>query len=185
MAERLVIVSDMRGSKKGLWLTSYLGYLQQYFDVAYYDSQKLADIDLPVDSEKKLHNAFINGGMDTAVEHLLKRQKVPCHYLAFSIGGTIVWKAGLKGLPMKSFYAVSATRIRLESEKPNVPTTLLYGSLDMNRPYDDWFSELSLDKEVILDFGHELYSDKKIIEKVCLDLLRKVTVQRDLAQKVV
>ena len=41
MAEKLIILSDMWGSKKGLWITSYLGYLQQYFDITYYDSQPI------------------------------------------------------------------------------------------------------------------------------------------------
>ena len=35
MAERLVVLSDMWGAKKGLWITSYLGYLQQYFDIVF------------------------------------------------------------------------------------------------------------------------------------------------------
>ena len=35
MAERLVILSDLWGAKKGLWITSYLGYLQQYFDIVW------------------------------------------------------------------------------------------------------------------------------------------------------
>ena len=47
MARRLVVLSDLWGSKKGLWITSYLGYLQQYYDIVYYDSRQLADMDLP------------------------------------------------------------------------------------------------------------------------------------------
>ncbi len=46
MAERLVVLSDMWGAKKGLWITSYLGYLQQYFDIVFYDSLQLSDIKL-------------------------------------------------------------------------------------------------------------------------------------------
>ena len=183
MAERLVIISDMWGAKKGLWVTSYLGYLQQYFNITYYDSQQLANIDLTINSEKNLHAAFIDGGIDTAVAHLLKKEKEPCHYLAFSTGGTIAWKANLKGLPMKSMYSVSATRIRLENKKPNIPTTLVYGDKDANRPSDDWFKKLSLDKELISEFGHELYSDEKVIRKVCLDLLESVTTKLDIIEK--
>ena len=86
-AERLIVLSDIWGTKKGLWITSYLGYLQQYFDITYYDCQQLANIDLKVYTEKNLHEAFINGGIDTAVAHLVKKEKEPCHYLAFSTGG--------------------------------------------------------------------------------------------------
>ena len=183
MAEKLVVISDMWGAKKGLWVTSYLGYLQQYFNITYYDSQELANIELTINSEKNLRDAFINGGIDTAVAHLIKREKEPCHYLAFGTGGTIAWKASLKGLPMKSLYSVSATRIRLENKKPSILTTLVYGDKDTNRPSDDWFKQLSLDKELISEFGHELYSDEKVIKKVCLDLLERVTTKLDLIEK--
>jgi hypothetical protein len=185
MAEKLVVVSDMWGAKKGLWITSYLGYLQQYFDITFYDCQQLANIDIKVNSEKNLHEAFLNGGIDTAVTHLMKKEKEPSHYLAFSTGGTIAWKAGLKGLPMKSLYSVSSTRIRYEKKKPNVPTTLVYGELDEFRPSQEWSSKLGLDKEVIKNFGHELYSDEKIIKKVCLDLLEIVTTKLEVTKKAV
>lgn len=185
MAEKLVVISDMWGAKKGLWVASYFGYLQQYFDITYYDSQQLANINLKVNSEKNLHDAFVDGGIDTAVTQLLKKEKEPCHYLVFSIGGTIAWKAGLKGLPMKSFYGVSATRIRLEDEKPDTPTTLIFGELDVNRPTDDWAIKLGLDKEEIKKFGHELYTEDEIVKKVCLALLERVTKKRSLAKKVV
>ena len=159
MAQKLVIVSDMWGAKKGLWITSYLGYLQQYFDITFYDSQQLANLDILVHSEENIHSAFVDGGIDTAVSHLLKKEKEPCYYLAFSIGATIVWEAAKKGLPVKSFYSVSATRIRLKNERPNVPFQL--------------------------DYGHTLYSDEKIIQKVCLDLLQEVTQIAPQIKKVV
>jgi len=175
MAEKLVIVSDMWGARKGLWITSYLGYLQQYFDITFYDSQQLANLDLTVNTEENIHNAFVDGGIDTAVAHLLKKEQSACHYLAFSTGGTIVWNAAKKGLPVKSLYTVSATRIRLENDKPSVPVTLVYGSNDTFKPDDNWANMLGLDMEIMPNFGHTLYSDEIIIRKVCLDLLQQVT----------
>lgn len=86
---------------------------------------------------------------------------------------------------MKSFYGVSATRIRLEDEKPDTPTTLIFGELDVNRPTDDWAIKLGLDKEEIKKFGHELYTEDEIVKKVCLALLERVTKKRSLAKKVV
>ncbi len=175
MAEKLVIVSDMWGARKGLWITSYLGYLQQYFDITFYDSQQLANLDLTINTEENVHNAFVNGGIDTAVAHLLKKEQKACHYLAFSTGGTIVWNAAKKGLPVKSLYTISATRIRLEKDKPSVPFTLLYGANDAFKPDDNWANMLGLDMEIMPNFGHSLYSDEKIIRKVCFDLLQEVT----------
>ncbi len=171
MAERLVVLSDMWGSKKGQWIASYLGYLQQYFDIVFYDCQQLANIDLTLNTTENIHKEFVNGGIDTAVAHLLKKEKEPSHYLAFSTGGTIAWKAGLKGLPMKSLYAISATRIRMEDSRPSCPVRLLYGENDTFRPSNDWFEEIGTEMEIFLNFGHDLYSDEKIIKKVCKDLL--------------
>ncbi|MFX0555376.1 hypothetical protein ACOCEA_01170 [Maribacter sp. CXY002] len=185
MAERLVIVSDMWGSKRGLWITSYLGYLQQYFDITYYDSQQLANLDLTVNSEENVHNAFVDGGINTAVAHLLNKEKTPAYYLAFSTGGTIVWNAAKKGLPVKSFYGISATRIRLDNDKPDVPFNLLYGENDHQRPSDIWTNKLSINPEVVSDFGHTLYTDEKIIRKVCFDLLQQVTQLPPLEKKAV
>src|SRR5690606_2199355 len=114
MTNRLVILSDMWGSKKGLWITSYLGYLQQYYDITFYDCQHLANINIAIDSAENVNKEFINGGIDTAVTHLLTKETEPSNYLAFSTGGTIAWKAALRGLPMKSLYAISSTRLRLD-----------------------------------------------------------------------
>tara|TARA_R110000868_G_scaffold52221_4_gene165274 strand:- start:64181 stop:64726 length:546 start_codon:yes stop_codon:yes gene_type:complete len=175
MAERLVIVSDMWGTKKGLWITSYLGYLQQHYDIVFYDCQELANINLTVETEENLHKEFINGGIDTAAAHLLKRENIPSHYLSFSTGGTIVYKAGLLGLPIKSLYAISSTRLRMENEKPNFPVQLMYGSNDEFRPSEQWAKELELELDLALGFGHDLYADEKIIKDVCQQLLSKVT----------
>ena len=171
MAERLVVLSDMWGAKKGLWITSYLGYLQQYFDIVFYDCQQLSNLDVKIHTAENIHTAFVEGGIDTAVAHLLKRETKPAHYLAFSTGGTIAWKANLKGLPVKSLYAVSATRIRLEEKKPCNPVTLLYGSNDEHKPTQEWSETIGQEFEIVPNFGHELYTDEKIIKKVCLDLL--------------
>ncbi|WP_422081691.1 hypothetical protein [Ulvibacterium sp.] len=185
MAERLVVISDMWGVKKGLWITSYLGYLQQYYDIVFYDCQQLANIDLTIHSDKNIHQAFVDGGIDTAVAHLLKREDRPSHYLAFSTGGTVAWKAGIEGLPMKSLYNVSSTRIRMEAKKPKVPTTLLFGENDEYRPSQDWSSKVGVEMEIIKNFGHTLYTDEKIIQKVCQDLLNRVTQKMPKTKKAV
>ena len=98
--------------------------------LTFYDCQQLAGVDEVVGSKENLHKAFVEGGIDTAVNHLLKKVEEDTHVLAFSTGGTIAWKAALKGMPAKSLTLVSATRIRMESEKPNCDIDLLYGGND-------------------------------------------------------
>ena len=175
MTQKLVILSDMWGSKKGLWITSYLGYLQQYYDIVFYDCQQLANIDLKVNSAENIHRAFVEGGIDTAVAHLMKKETEPAHYLAFSVGGTIAWKANLLGLPMKSLYTVSSTRIREEQSSPDCKTTILFGETDLHKPKENWYTKLGVEAELVKGFGHELYTDDKNIQKICLDLLNAVT----------
>ncbi|MEZ4810497.1 MAG: hypothetical protein R2819_09075 [Allomuricauda sp.] len=175
MAEKLVVVSDMWGAKKGLWIASYFGYLQQYYDITFHDCQQLGNLDVPVSTEENIHRAFVTDGIDTAVAHLLKKETKPAHYLAFSTGGTIVWKAALKGLPVKSLTALSATRIRLEDKSPDVPKNLIFGEYDEFKPDFDWAKRVGADFSVVPNFGHRLYSDEKIIAQVCLDLLEQVT----------
>ncbi|MEM9142390.1 MAG: hypothetical protein AAGA86_05335, partial [Bacteroidota bacterium] len=161
MTERLVILSDMWGVKNGLWITSYLAYLQQYYTIAFHDCQQLANVDLTINTEENIHEAFVNGGIDTAVSHLLKKERLPSHYLAFSTGGTIAWKAGLNGLPMKSLMCISPTRIRFETQKPDAPLTLIYGANDNYRPSKSWAKDLGVDMELVRNFGHSLYTDEK------------------------
>jgi len=175
MVKKLVIVSDMWGAKKGLWITSYLGYLQQYFDITFYDSQQLANLDILIQTEENVHNAFLEGGTETAASHLLKKETEPCYYLAFSTGATIVWEAAKKGLPVKLLYGVSPTRIRKKNNRPNIPYQLVYGANDEFRPSDDWADMLGVEMEVLSNYGHTLYTDDKIIQKVCMELLQEVT----------
>lgn len=174
MAEKLLVISDMWGVKKGLWITSYFGYLQQYYDIQFYDCQQLGNIDELVNTKENLHKAFVDGGIDTAVAHLLKKETAPCHVLAFSTGGTIAWKAGLQGLPMKSLTAVSATRIRFETAQPHCDIDLMYGECDEFKPGMKWAEQLGVDLTIVPNFGHELYSDEKIISEICMNLLNKV-----------
>jgi hypothetical protein len=177
MAERLVIVSDMYGSKRGLWITSYLGYLQQYFDIVFYDSKELANIELAVHSDENVYEAFIGGGVNTAVAHLLKKEQQPGHYLTFCAGGNIAWKAGMMGLPMKSLYSISPPNLEEFEWKPDCPVHLLYGEYgDFNRrlPSVEWAETVGAKLEVVPKFGYELYSDEKIIQKVSLYLLQNM-----------
>lgn len=175
MAQKLIVLSDMWGVKKGLWITSYFGYLQQYYDISFYDCQQLASLDVPICSEENIHKAFVDGGIDMAVKQLLKKECEPSHYLAFSTGGTIAYKAALAGLPMKSLTAISPTRIRYEKKRPACNMNLVFGELDEFRPDDTWAKSVGVELQIMPNFGHQLYTDEKIIGQICLELLQKVT----------
>ena len=76
---------------------------------------------------------------------------------------------------MKSLTAISATRIRLEDQKPKTSLNLIYGELDEFKPDAKWSKSLGVDLTIIPNFGHHLYSDEKIISQVSLGLLEQVT----------
>ena len=174
----------MMGSRQGLWITTYLGYLQQYFDIVYYDSQELAGLDLLVKTRENLCEALEEGGYATAVSQLLAREKTPSHYLTFCAGGSMAWKAALKGLPVKSLYAISPLALEMEAQRPDCPVTLLYGENHQERPDTTWAQSLGVSLAVETNFGRELYSDEKIISKVCLELLsNKIRMNRKVATK--
>lgn len=179
MAERLVVLSDMHGAKKGLWITSYLGYLQQYFDIVFYDCKDLAAIALEVNSDINIQKEFMEGGIDTAVAHLLTKEVIPSHYLTFSVGGTIAWKAGKQGLPVKSLFAISPMDLHSSWTSPEFPFKLLYGESDPGMPDQAWQYEMGENCRVEPMFGHQLYSDEKIISKVCLELLEVILLKKE------
>ena len=172
MAERLVVLSDMWGAKKGLWITSYLGYLQQYFDIVFYDSLQLSDISLSDYTPENVCEAFSKGGMNIALTQLLSKESEESHYLTFCAGGTIAWNAALRGLPMKSLTAISPLSLHMQTEKPECKVNLLFGEYHRDKPTAKWASELDVNMEVVPNFGRELYSDDKIIQKVSLNLLQ-------------
>jgi len=171
MADKLIVVSDMWGVQKGLWITSYLGYLQQYFNIEFYDSRELSQVDKHLASSDEVHSAFINGGKDKAVAQLLAKENIASHYLTFCAGGTIAWEAALKGLPMKSLYAISPIDLENHSQGPDCPVKILFGEADDIIYDDEWAIRTGAQIETMPNFGHEMYSDEKIIQKVCLDIL--------------
>ena len=168
MKQKLILLSDLWGKQKSAWVNNYIELLSPKFDVVFYDSCDLGEIDLVDYSEKSIHEQFVNGGIDTAVTNLLEKEKGKVSVLSFSIGGTIAWKAGLKGLKIANFFAVSSTRLRNEIAKPNCAIYLCFGSLDNYRPEIDWFKKLSITGFTIhKNEGHNLYTSSEFILFLC------------------
>ena len=107
-------------------------------------------------------------------DKLLRMEQEESHYLTFCAGGTIAWSAALRGLPMKSLLAVSPLWLHQQSETPHVPVKLMYGEYMDNRPSEAWAEQMGVQMEVVPRFGRELYSDEKIIQQVCQELLERI-----------
>lgn len=172
MKPRLIILSDLWGKEKSDWVSTYVELLKSKFEIQYYDCCELGEIDKTNYTEENLHSQFVNGGIERAVRSLLKIEMNQIDILAFSIGGTIAWKAALRGLNVRSLFAVSSTRLRYEVEIPNGAIKLYYGEKDSNKPNNDWFEKHSIAFEIIKDKGHNFYTEKEYTTPICNKILK-------------
>lgn len=166
---RLLLLSDLFGGNPE-WIQNYIETLEPKFDVRYYDVLKLAEIDSLKD-EKEIHNQFLNGGIEKAVTNLLNSEKGNVAILGFSIGGTIAWRASLRGLKTTELIAVSSTRLRFETKSPNCKTKLYFGDQDLNAPKEQWFLMMKISNQIFENEDHKLYAKKKNIFLICNDFL--------------
>lgn len=118
-------------------------------------------------TEKELHKQFLNGGINNAVDELLKLENKEVNILAFSIGGTIAWKAALKGLKINTLYAVSSTRLRYEAKRPNCIIKVIFGEKDEFKPESTWFKKFNLEAENVKNGLHEIYKEEDVINYLC------------------
>lgn len=154
---KLLILSDLFGGQHPEWINYYTNTLRSKFEIQYYDVLELANIDASNLTEADIHKQFLNGGIDKAVETLLKLETDKVIVLGFSIGGTIAWKASLKGLKTTRLFAVSSTRLRYETEAPNCEIKLYFGKNDPNKPIDKWFIDLKITNTILRRQNHNFY----------------------------
>lgn len=178
MKPRLLILSDLWGQQKASWIPAYLEQLQSHFDIQYYDCCILAGLDLQVYTEAALHHQFVTGGITRAVNALLALEKEtkPLHVLAFSVGGTIAWRANLKGLKVINFYGLSATRLRYEVTRPSSTIYLYFGSEDVYSPSKVWLNQMGIAYQLIEQQGHTCYTEAPVIHMICSKILSSVGV---------
>lgn len=169
---RLIILSDIYGNLQPDWMVSYTHFLTPHFDIQYYDSRVLAEINLNEKNVEEIHRQFINGGLEKAVENLLKLENEEGIVLGFSIGGTIAWKAILKGLKTTYLFAVSSTRLRLETKQPKIPISLFYGENDLNQPEMEWYVGKNLQPEIISGKSHDFYREKEWTEHISKQVIK-------------
>lgn len=167
MKPKLLILSDLFGFDNSPWIKNYKKSLESDFQLIFHDSSKLAGIDRAHLTEKEIHSLFIYDGINNAVNELLRLEKEEVYILAFSVGGTIAWKAILQGLKTNKFLAVSSTRLRHETIKPNCNIKLIYGENDPFKPENSWFENLDLEVEIVKNGNHEIYNDPNFINDLC------------------
>lgn len=170
MKPRLIILSDLWGEQKSAWISGYTKRLNKIFDVIYYDCCELGEIDISIYDQDIIHSQFIKSGIEKATKRLLELEIEKINILAFSIGGVIAWKSGLNGLKIDNFYAVSSTRLRKETKKPNGNLKVYFGSEDNYRPKAEWFNELNISNRIIQKQHHEMYKQDQIADEICKEI---------------
>lgn len=157
MKQKLIVISDLWGLKKGAYLNRYINILEPFFEVNVIDSLKLANIDQRVFTKESIHRQFIEGGIDRASKRLLDCLDEPCSVLAFSVGGVIAWKAALQSHKIKHLICISSTRLRYEKQKPNCLISLVYGSEEPYAPNKEWYLKQLIDPVLIPNEKHDFY----------------------------
>jgi hypothetical protein len=157
--KRLVILSDINGlflPEHPVMTTSSQPFKQ--FDAAdKLNSLVLAGIEEKENPEGR-HQAFITGGIDAAAEKLVALYPAGVDFaLGLSVGGVILWRAALKGLPIGNLLCFSSTRLRFEKNAPHCSVGLYFGENDTYRPDAKWFQDLGLPLNLVPGAGHEFY----------------------------
>lgn len=157
----LIMLSDMWGLKRSAWISNYLKQLHDSFDIMLIDCIDIAKINDNNLNEQGLHQRFVEGGVELAVQNLIDISPPDSYILGFSIGGYIAWKACLAGLKAKSLFAVSSTRLRKEESRPSMPIQLFYGQTDAYLPENLWFDQMNINPQIYVNMGHNCYMDKE------------------------
>lgn len=173
MKPRLILLSDLWGHRNDVWQQFYIDKLSQRFNVSIIDATMLASIDKSCASQEQLHAIFVQGGIDRAVSKLIQTIPHAATILAFSIGGTIAWKAAMQGLYFHQLFAVSATRLRKETKRPNGEIFLFFGENDPYQPNQEWFEHLQLKNYQLKHATHELYRQKMFASQICQMITEK------------
>src|SRR5690606_412893 len=92
--------------------------------------------------------------------------------LAFSIGGTIAWKIGLKSDNLNTLVCVSSTRLRKETEKPKSLIKLYFGENDEYKPTEAWFKKMKPEYEILSNKEHQVYCETEFAKQLCEKILK-------------
>ncbi len=177
MKPRLIILSDIWGIEKSDWIITYVKILETEFDIQYYDSCELGKVNKKIYEESNIHSQFLERGISIATDRLLELEKEKINILAFSIGGTIAWKAALKGLSIDKFYAISSTRLRYETTKPKGYVKLFFGEYDTFKPTTNWLEQLRVDYEISIEKNHQMYTDENYAVKVSKEIKGSIKIK--------
>lgn len=171
--DKIILLSDLWGKRNSNWISHYVAALENHFEVIFYDCCELAEIAVVDNSQEKIHQQFMNGGVGRAVSKLLQKEIACNHVLGFSIGGLIAWKAILEGLNVESLTTISSTRLRFEEVRPTCEINLYYAENDLFKPSLDWSLKHDLKMNIVDNESHDFYRNQNTASLVCDEISRR------------
>lgn len=171
---KLIVLSDLLGNYNTDWVSPYIDLLKQKFEVQFYNCYELAEVDSELTGKEEIHNQFIKSGIEKVVEKLLQNEKGEISIIGFSIGGLIAWKAALSGLNASYICAISSTRLRYETQKPNALIDLFFAENDPYKPDKKWFEFMQLDKVIFKNETHEFYMNQEFAYEISHKIFEKM-----------
>ncbi|MBK8112131.1 MAG: hypothetical protein IPK46_18315 [Saprospiraceae bacterium] len=169
MSDEIVILSDIWGN----YFPNYSQLRSLGLNIKAYDSVSLSGIESQGLDSTKLHQQMVSHGIDHAVQKLLQLETEPKNYIGCSVGGLIIWKAALKGLPINNLIAFSSTRLRYEKDSPPCPYRLYFASNDDYRPDESWMQKIGIENCSLVTGGHAFYRDEKLIGPILENWIAK------------
>lgn len=158
----MLIVSDI--NSMFLPRARHANDLFEGYQVIELDASRLAGVDGENDPGRR-HEQFVSGGIERAANALVGRYPSGVDVaLGLSVGGTILWRAALKGLPVNNLVCLSSTRLRFETLAPQCTTHLYFGELDPDRPNETWSLKLGRELDLVNGQGHGFYRDDGVFE---------------------
>lgn len=166
MKKEIVIVSDLWGAEQSEWVDQFESALSETHTIKFYDSCELGEINIDRYEEKDIHRQFVEFGIEQAANKLFSLEKETKMFIGCSVGGVIAWKAGMLGMPIEQLIAISSTRLRKETYRPDFPITLYYGQADQFKPGPLWIENMGKDQVHILNGGHEIYKETEVVSMI-------------------
>ena len=178
MSQRLVMVSDVSGSRQDKWITTYLAAFHPHFEITYYDLQELGKVSLTPASLPRMREQYENEGWALAERNFLKAEeaaaKLETIYLGFGLGSKLIWNSVAKGLHVKSLWLVSSPELGPADHVGLIPSNFYFGEQDKCEK-----SAMRADDQnrlnIVPHFGSSMYMDEEIAFGICQDLIEEET----------
>lgn len=169
----LLVISDLWGIESSTWWQYYTSILKEKFEIIELDSRVLANVPNELKAEKDIHQYFVEEGIFKAVNKLSNSSFKTDAILAFSIGGTIAWQSLLKNPNTANLFAISSTRLRNETQNPDIKIHLFYGEEDKFQPEKKWFDQHHITPIIFKGELHNFYMKQEYAQSICEKIIEK------------